>query len=111
MRNVSRLLLLLVVLAVASYTFAATAPTSSQAQQQDKAFQGTLVKVDDSAKTITVRDADNKEMMFHYTDQTQIVGSERTVQGLAGKSGSKLNITYKAERGANNATRIEVLPQ
>jgi hypothetical protein len=113
MRNVSRLLLLLVVLALASYTFAGTAPTSvqAQAQAQDKAFQGTLVKVDNDAKTITARDADNKEMMFHYTDQTQIVGSEKTVQGLAGKSGSKLNITYKVERGANSATRIEVLPQ
>ena len=111
MRNVSRLLLLLVALAVASYTFAAqTAPPPAQAPQQDKAFQGTLVSVDSDAKTITVKDADNKEMMFHYTEQTQIAGSEKTVQGLAGKSGSKLNITFKAERGANTATRIEVLP-
>lgn len=113
MRNVSRLLLLLAVLAVASYTFAQTAPTATQAPapQQDKAFQGTLVSVDDSAKTITAKDADNKEMMFHYTEQTQIVGAEKSVQGLAGKSGAKLNITYKADRAGNTATRIEMLPQ
>ena len=107
MRNVSRLLLLMAVLALASYTFAQAA----QAPQQDKAFQGTLVKVDSDTKTITAKDADNKEMMFHYTEQTQIVGSEKTVQGLAGKSGSKLNITYKVERGANNAMRIELLQE
>jgi hypothetical protein len=111
MRNVSRLLLLVVVLALASYTFAAqTAPTAPQAPQQDKAFQGTLTKVDSDAKIISVMGADNKEMMFHYTDQTEIVGSEKTVQGLAAKSGAKLSITYKAERGTNNATRIELLP-
>jgi len=99
----------MVVLAVASYAVAAqTAPQAPPAQ--DKAFQGTLVKVDAEAKTITAKDADNKEMMFHFTDQTQIVGSEKTVQGLAGKSGSKVNITYKAERGGNTAERIELLP-
>jgi hypothetical protein len=111
MRGISRLLLLLVCLALASYTFAAqTAPPTQAPAQQDKAFQGTLIKVDPDAKTITAKDADNKEMTFHYTDQTEIVGSERNVQGLAGKSGAKLNITYKVERGGNNATRVEILP-
>jgi len=69
-----------------------------------------LIKVDSEAKTLTARDADNKEMMFHYTDKTEVAGSEKTIQGLAGKSGAKLNISYKVERGANNATRIELLP-
>jgi hypothetical protein len=77
------------------------------AAQQEKAFQGILVKVDSDAKTLSVRGADNKDMVFHYTDKTQVVGSEN-VQGLAGKSGTKLNITYTVERGANNATRIEM---
>jgi hypothetical protein len=103
------MLLVLVVLALASYTFAAQAPsTPAPGAQQDKAFQGTLVKVDSEAKTFTAKDADNKEMMFHYTDKTEILGSEKTVQGLTGKSGSKVNIMYKVERGANNATRIEI---
>jgi hypothetical protein len=104
------MLLVLVVLALASYTFAAQAPTPAPGAQaqQDKAFQGTLVKVDSEAKTFTAKDADNKEMVFHYTDKTEILGSEKTVQGLTGKSGSKVNIMYKVERGANNATRIEI---
>ena len=109
MRNVSRLLLLLVVLSVVSYTSAAQGVRPpAQAAQQEKAFQGILVKVEGDAKTLTVRGPDNKDMVFHYTDKTQVIGSEN-VQGLAGKSGTKLNITYTVERGANNAMRIEML--
>jgi hypothetical protein len=108
MRNVSRLLLLLVVLAVATQTFVAQGvrPPAQSAQQQ--AFQGILVKVDSDAKTLTARGADNKDMVFHYTDKTEVIGSEN-VQGLAGKSGTKLNITYSVERGTNTAMKIEML--
>jgi hypothetical protein len=107
MRNVSRLLLLLVVLSVVSLTFAQGVRPPAQAAQQEK-FQGILVKVDSDAKTLTARGADNKDMVFHYTDKTEVIGSEN-VQGLAGKSGTKVNITYTAERGANTAMRIEML--
>ena len=109
MRNVYRLLLLSIVFAFASYTFAARMPApQAPAAQQEKAFQGILVKVDSDAKTLSVRGADNKDMVFHYTDKTQVVGSEN-VQGLAGKSGTKLNITYSVERGTNTAMKIEML--
>jgi hypothetical protein len=110
MRNISRLLLVFAVLALTTYTFAGqiTTPPPAQTAQQEKTFEGTLMKVDSDAKTLTVKDADNKEMVFHYTEQTQIVGSEKNVQGLAAKSGSKLNVSYRVERGGNNATRIEV---
>jgi hypothetical protein len=110
MRTVSKLLLVLVVLTIGSYTFAAQITPTPAPAQQDKAFQGTLTKVDIDGKTLTAKDADNKEMMFHYTDKTEVVGSEKTVQGLAGKSGAKLNVIYKIEKGVNNATRIELLP-
>lgn len=107
MRNVSRLLLPLVILAIASYAFAAQIVPSQAPAQQEKAFQGTLVKVDADAKTVTVKGADNKDMLFLYTEKTQVVGSEN-VQGLAGKPGSKLNISYTVERGNNIATKIEM---
>jgi hypothetical protein len=107
MRNVSRLLVVLFVLAFASYTFAAQAG-APKAAPQEKAFQGTLVKVDADAKTLTAKGDDNKDMVFHYTDKTEVVGSENSVQGLAAKSGTKVNIAY-ASQGANNiAMRIEV---
>ena len=108
MRNVSRLLVVLFVLAFASATFAAQAG-APKAAPQEKVFQGTLVKVDADAKTLTAKGEDNKDMVFHYTDKTEVVGAENTVQGLAAKSGTNLNITYSVERGTNNATRIEML--
>src|SRR6476646_9720924 len=105
MRNVCRLLLVVFVLVFASYTFAGqVAAPKAPAAQQDKAFQGTLVKVDTDAKTLTAKDANNKEMVFHYTEKTEVIGSEDSIQGLAAKSGTKLNITYSVERGSNSAT-------
>jgi hypothetical protein len=108
MRNVHRLLLVLAALAFTSFTLAAQITVPKAPAQQEKVFQGTLVKVDSAAKTLTAKDAENKEMVFHYTDKTEVIGSEDTVQGLAEKSGAKLNITYSVERGANNAMRIEM---
>ncbi len=111
MRNVCRLLLVVFVLAFASYNFAGQAPApapKAPAAQAEKPFQGTLIKVDTDAKTLTAKDASNKEMVFHYTEKTEVVGSENSIQGLAAKSGTKLNITYSVEKGSNNATRIEM---
>src|SRR5262245_13234866 len=113
MRNISKCLgVVVVLLAVASLGFAQATPTPAPAPaaQAEKAFSGTLVKVDTDAKTLIAKDADNKEMQFTYTDKTEVVGSEKTVQGLAAKSGSKLKVNYKSERGVNNATRIELMP-
>jgi hypothetical protein len=43
-----------------------------------------------------------------YDDKTQVTGEEKTVQGLAGKSGAMLRVTYR-EAGADRiATRIDV---
>jgi hypothetical protein len=112
MRNVCRLLLVLFVLAFATHTFAQApapkAPPAPSAQAQEKAFEGTLVKVDSDAKTLTAKDASNKDTVFHYSDKTEVIGSEKTVQGLATKAGTKVNITYSVEKGTNNATRIEM---
>jgi hypothetical protein len=106
MRNVSRLLLGLVVFALASYAFAGQAEKQAPAQQE-KAFQGTLVKVDADAKSLTAKGADNKDMVFLYTEKTQVVGSEN-IQGLAGKPGAKLSISYTVDKGNNIATRIQM---
>ena len=124
MRNISRSLgVLVVILALASIGFAQatpppTAPPGERpapapgagAQAAEKSFSGTLVKVDTTAKTLTAKGADDKDMVFSYTDKTEVTGSEKTVQGLAAKSGSKLKITYKAEGAKNEASRIELMP-
>ncbi len=108
MTNISRLLLV-AVLMVATYNAAQiTTPTPSA---EDRVFQGTLLEIDSDSKTLTAKGADNKEIMFHYTENTEIVGSENGVQGLAGKSGSDLSVTYNVDQGTNKATRIEIVPQ
>ena len=78
--------------------------------QADKTFEGQLTKVDASTKTISAK-GKTEEMAFKYTDQTQVVGGEKDVQGLATKTGASLKITYQ-DAGNNNhvATKIEVIP-
>ena len=86
----------------------AQAAPSQGAAQETKTFEGSLVSVDAAKHTLTAKDAANKETQFMYTDQTPVTGAEKSVQGLAGKSGAKLKITYRVEQGANHATRIEM---
>ena len=84
-------------------------PVASQAPQAEKTFAGTLMKVDAANKVISVKGTGNEpEMTFMYDDKTQVAGAEKTVEGLTGKSGAMLKVTYR-EEGANRlATRIEV---
>jgi hypothetical protein len=49
------------------------------------------------------------EMTFEYTDATQVVGPEKNVQGLAGKTGTELKVTYRESAGKNTAIRIETV--
>jgi len=79
------------------------------AQAAEKVFEGQLTKVDATAKWITVKGAGDKEMTFNYTDATQIVGAEKNVQGLAGKAGTELKVTYRDAAGKYTATKIETL--
>jgi hypothetical protein len=86
-------------------------PAQPKAQaQEDKAFQGTLVMVDAEKHMLTVKAADDKEWFFSYTDDTKVIGPAKDVEGLTGKPGANLKITYHIEGLANRATRIEVLP-
>jgi hypothetical protein len=78
-----------------------------------KTFEGKLTKVDAATKTITVtplnpKQGDEKEMTFKYDDQTTVTGSEKTIQGLGGKTGSTLKITYADHENSNMASHIEV---
>jgi hypothetical protein len=75
-------------------------------QQAEKVFQGQLSNIDPTAKLIVVKGAGDKEMTFEYTDSTQIVGAQN-VQGLAGKGGAELKVTYREAAGKNTATKIE----
>ena len=77
-------------------------------QAAEKSYVGTLSKVDLTAKEITVKGSDNKEMVFTFNDATQMSGVDDSPQGLSGKTGSNLKITYRENRGTNLASKIEV---
>jgi hypothetical protein len=79
------------------------------AQAAEKVFQGQLIKIDPNAKWIMVKGAANTEMTFEYTDTTQVIGAEKNVQGLAGKTGTELKVTYQEAGGKNRATKIETV--
>ena len=82
---------------------------ASQAPQAEKSFSGTLTKVDAAKKVISVKGTANEpEMTFTYDDKTQVTGAEKTVEGLAGKSGATLKVTYREEGPNGIATRIDV---
>src|SRR5689334_20469264 len=85
MKVVSRCLLVVMVLS-AMAVFAGQNRTQ-QAQEQ-KAFEGVLMSIDTNNHMLTVMGTDNKELQFVYTEQTQVTGPEKSVQGLAGKSGT-----------------------
>ena len=98
---------MLLVLPLASYGQDKTAPPS-QSQAGEKTFQGQLTKVDTNAKRITVKGTDS-DMTFDYNDATQVTGTEKNIQGLAGKSGTDLKVTYRDAGGKHMATRIETV--
>jgi hypothetical protein len=85
----------------------ATAPAA------EKTFEGKLGKVDAATKTILVSGVNEKDktpndMSFKYDDATVVVGGDKTIQGLAGKAGSQLKITYHTDQGNNIASKIEL---
>lgn len=86
-------------------------PAAQNPPAADKTYQGQLSKVDATAKEIILKGTDNKEMVFTYNDQTKMTGVDNGAQGLAGKSGSNLKVTYRENRGTNLATLIEVQAQ
>lgn len=74
-----------------------------------KTFEGQLTNVDAKAQTISVK-GNAGDMMFRYTEQTQIVGGEKDVQGLATKRGATVIVTYQDAGNDNHmATRIQVV--
>lgn len=85
------------------------APAPADKATAEKTFSGQLSKVDTSAKLIAVKGPDQKDMMFNYNDETQVISPDKTVQGLSGKTGAQLRISYREERGSNVATKIELL--
>jgi cytoskeletal protein RodZ len=88
-------------------------PQAANAPASDMTFEGRLLKIDTAAKTISVAGLSGKEgaisdMSFKYDESTVVVGGDRTAQGLDGKTGSLLKVTYQPDHEINKASRIEI---
>jgi len=82
-----------------------TQPALAQAaQEKAQIAEGTLVKVDAAAKTLSVK-TPKGEMEFRYTDQTQISGADGP-EGLATQSGAPVKVHFDA--ASKTALKIEV---
>lgn len=82
-----------------------TQPTLALAQEKASSVEGELTKVDAAAKTLSVKTAKG-EMEFRYNEQTQIIGAEGGVEGLATQSGAPVKVHFDA--ASKTALRIEV---
>jgi len=81
-------------------------PAPAQAQGKLQTFEGELSKVDATAKKLWVKGSDGKEMEFGYNEQTQIIGAEGSIEGLATLSGTRVKVHF--EEASKIAAAIEV---
>lgn len=72
--------------------------------------EGTLLRTDPKGQRLWIRTAEEKEMEFHYTSATQILGAGARVEGLVGTRQHYLRVRYANEGGRENAVQIEVQP-
>jgi hypothetical protein len=100
-----------VIFAAAGFCAGSAIGTPAHAQvQQERAFQGTLLKVDPDNHMLTVKAADLKEWIFIYGEDTRVIGPAKDVDGLTGKPGVNLKISYHIEGLVNRATQVEIMP-
>ena len=78
----------------------------AQAQETPQIFDGELLKVDATAKTLSVKNSEGREMEFRYNDQTLISGADGGVEGLATKSGTPVSVHF--DTTTRTAAKIEV---
>ncbi len=78
----------------------------AQTQETPQIFEGELLKVDATAKTLSVKNSEGQEMEFRYSDQTLISGAEGGVEGLATKSGTPVIVHF--DTATRTAAKIAV---
>ena len=73
--------------------------------QEPASMEGELVQVDPDAMTFSIQDADGAEHEFTYTADTEVVGAESGVAGLASWTGQQVLVQHDGP----TAIRIELL--
>ena len=78
----------------------------AQTQETPQIFEGELMKVDATAKTLSVKNSQGQEIEFRYSDQTLITGADGGVEGLATKSGTPVSVHF--DTATRTAAKIEL---
>ncbi len=86
---------------------APAAPDQNKSSQQAMTIEGELTRVDVDAKRLWVRSTEG-EKQFAFTDQTEITGEGRNVEGLATMAGTRVKVEYKTEGTSAVATKVEI---
>jgi hypothetical protein len=91
--------------------------TQAQPTTQDRASQqvrspveGNLVSVDSVAKQVTIKPLNGADLVFTYTDKTEISGAQKDAAGLSTMKEGRVTVhfTEDAQTKARTATRIIV---
>jgi ABC-type Fe3+-hydroxamate transport system substrate-binding protein len=85
---------------------AENAAPMTPAQETPQVFDGELMKVDATAKTLSVKNSEGREIEFRYNDQTLISGADGGVEGLATKSGTPVSVQF--DMATRTAAKVEV---
>ena len=104
----------LVVLVAACVSSAQQSSSDTQQKQETNAMltaTGELVDVNADTSTIRVRKSDNSEMEFSYSAETEILGADKGLSGLATIKGSEVTVHYTLHGKTNAAAKIEVQPK
>jgi hypothetical protein len=86
---------------------ATPAPEQGKTSQQATSIEGELTRVDVEAKRLWVRSTEG-EKQFTFTEQTEITGEGRNVEGLATMAGTRVKVEYKTEGTSMVATKVDI---
>ena len=89
----------------------AQAPQQQAREKAPEPVTGVLVSINTDTRTLVIRAAEDTEMKFAFSEDTEVVGADKGAQGLATAAGATLTVTYQLHGTANIATKIEVKPK
>ena len=84
-------------------------PPQQAREKTPEPVTGTLASIDTDGRTLVLRSAEDTEMKFAFSEETEIVGADKGASGLAAVSGATVTVTYQIHCTANVATKIEVI--
>jgi hypothetical protein len=90
-----------------------TPPAQERAPQLRSPVEGDLVSVDTVAKMLTIKPLTGADLVFTYTDKTEISGAQKDAAGLATMKEGRVTVhfTEDAQTKSRTATRIIVQPK